>query len=113
MHDGHRMRLKERFLKEGLDSFSEVQVLELALFYCIPRKDTNPIAHALLAHFGGLSQVLEAPVEELMRIPGMGETSAAFLHQRRFIKSFRRLALDGQSRAHGVLHRASRRQSEG
>ena len=52
------MRLKERFLKEGLDSFSEVQVLELALFYCIPRKDTNPIAHALLEHFGGLSQVL-------------------------------------------------------
>lgn len=79
MHDGHRMRLKERFLKEGLDGFSEVQVLELALFYCIPRKDTNPIAHALLEHFGGLSQVLEAPVEELKRIPGMGEASATFL----------------------------------
>ena len=79
MHDGHRNRLKERFLKEGLDGFSEIQVLELVLFYCIPRKDTNPIAHALLEHFGGLSQVLEAPVEELKRIPGMGESSAAFL----------------------------------
>ena len=79
MHDGHRNRLKERFLKEGLDGFSEIQVLELVLFYCIPRKDTNPIAHALLEHFGGFSQVLEAPVEELKRIPGMGESSAAFL----------------------------------
>ena len=80
IHDGHRARLKERFLKEGLDSFSEIQVLELALYYCIPRKDTNPIAHALLDHFGGLSQVLEAPVEELKQIPGMGEASASYLH---------------------------------
>ncbi len=80
IHDGHRSRLKERFQNQGLDGFTEVQVLELALFYCIPRKDTNPIAHALLEHFGGLSQVLEAPVEELKRIPGMGESSASFLH---------------------------------
>ena len=80
IHEGHRLRLKERFLSEGLDGFSEIQVLELALFYCIPRKDTNPIAHALLDHFGGLSQVLEAPVEELKRVPGMGESSAAYLH---------------------------------
>ena len=80
IHDGHRSRLKERFQNQGLDGFTEVQVLELALFYCIPRKDTNPIAHALLEHFGGLSQVLEAPGEELKRIPGMGESSASFLH---------------------------------
>jgi len=60
IHEGHRQRLKERFRSEGLDSFTDVQVLELALFYCIPRKDTNPIAHRLLDHFGGLSQVLEA-----------------------------------------------------
>ena len=78
-HDGHRQRLKERFLEEGLDGFTQIQALELALFYCIPRKDTNPIAHELLEHFGGLSQVLEAPVEELARVPGMGESSAAFL----------------------------------
>ena len=80
IHDGHRSRLKERFQNQGLDGFTEVQVLELALFYCIPRKDTNPIAHALLEHFGGRSQGLEAPVEELKRIPGMGESSASFLH---------------------------------
>ena len=79
IHDGHRQRLKERFLRGGLDNFTDVQVLELALFYCIPRKDTNPIAHALLAHFGSLSQVLEASVEELQKVPGIGENTAIYL----------------------------------
>ncbi len=80
IHDGHRQRLKERFLQDGLDNFTQVQVLELLLFYCIPRQDTNPIAHALLERFETLSQVLEAPVEELEKIPGMGRSAATFLH---------------------------------
>ena len=80
VHEGHRERLRKRFLEEGLDHFSDIQALELALFYCIPRKDTNPIAHALLDRFGSLAQVLEAPGEELKKVPGMGESSAAFLH---------------------------------
>lgn len=79
IHEGHRQRLKERFRRSGLDNFTDVQVLELALFYCIPRKDTNPIAHALLEHFGSLSQVLEAPVEELRKVPGIGENTALYL----------------------------------
>lgn len=79
MHDGHRQRLKELFEKEGLDNFHEVQVLELLLFYCIPRQDTNPIAHRLLERFGRLSQVLEAPVSELEKVEGMGKHSALFL----------------------------------
>ena len=80
IHDGHRQRLKKRFLEEGLDGFTDIQVLELLLFYCIPRKDTNPIAHGLLDYFGSLSQVLEAPVEELQKVEGVGETAATFLH---------------------------------
>ena len=80
MHDGHRQRLKERFRSEGLDNFDEVQVLELLLFYCIPRQDTNPLAHRLLDHFGSLAQVLEAPIGELEKIPGMGQGAATFLH---------------------------------
>lgn len=80
IHAGHRQRMKDRFLSEGLDHFSDVQALELALFYCIPRKDTNPIAHGLLDRFGSFSQVLEAPVEELAKVPGMGESAAVFLH---------------------------------
>ena len=80
IHDGHRQRLKERFRSEGLDNFDELQVLELLLFYCIPRQDTNPIAHRLLDHFGSLAQVLEAPVGELEKIPGLGPNAAMFLH---------------------------------
>ena len=79
IHDGHRERMKERFRTEGLDNFTEIQVLELLLFYCIPRKDTNPISHALLDRFGSLSQVLEAPISELERVPGIGESAATFL----------------------------------
>lgn len=80
VHDGHRQRLKERFRREGLDGFTEVQVLELLLFSCIPRRDTNPIAHALIDRYGSFSQVMEAPVEELMKVPGVGESTAVFLH---------------------------------
>lgn len=80
VHDGHRQRLKERFCKEGLDNFDEHQVLELLLFYCIPRMDTNPIAHALLNRFGSLAQVLEAPVEELEKVPGIGHNEIGRAH---------------------------------
>ena len=79
LHGGHRERLKKRFLEEGLEHFDEHQVLELLLFYCIPRQDTNPIAHALLEHFGSLSQVIEAAPSELKKVTGMGEASATFL----------------------------------
>lgn len=79
VHEGHRERLRQRFLAEGLDQFTDVQVLEILLFYCIARRDTNPIAHALLDHFGSLSQVLEAPVEELCKVEGIGENTAVFL----------------------------------
>lgn len=79
IHDGHRERVKNRFRKEGLDNFDEIHVLELALFYCVARKDTNPLAHALLDHFGSLTQVMEAPVEELVKVPGIGENTATFI----------------------------------
>ena len=79
MHSGHRERLRNRFLKEGLDNFEQVNALELLLFYCIPRKDTNELAHALLDHFGSFSQVLDATPEELMAVPGIGENTATFL----------------------------------
>lgn len=79
IHDGHRQRLKERFLREGLDHFDELYVLELLLFYCIPRKDTNPIAHNLLEHFGSLTNVFEATVEELQKVPGISQNTAIFL----------------------------------
>ena len=79
MHEGHRARVRKRFREEGLDHFSDVQVLELLLFYVIPRADTNALAHGLLAHFGSLPQVLEASVEDLCKVPGIGENAALFL----------------------------------
>ena len=79
IHDGHRQRLRNRFLNEGLDNFEQLQVLELLLFYCIPRQDTNPIAHRLLNHFGSLAQVLEATPEELKKVEGVGDAVATFL----------------------------------
>lgn len=79
IHTGHRQRLKDRFRREGLDNFDELYVLELLLYYCIPRIDTNPLAHRLLDHFGSLTAVLDASVEELEKVDGMGENAATFL----------------------------------
>lgn len=71
--------MRSRFLSEGLDAFDEHQILELLLFYSIPRRDTNPIAHDLLTTFGGLHQVFDAPVQALMEVGNIGESSAALL----------------------------------
>ncbi|MGN0976813.1 MAG: RadC family protein [Faecousia sp.] len=79
IHEGHRDRLKQRFLEEGLDNFTDIQALELLLFYAIPRRDTNPIAHALLDRFGSLSQVLDANVEELKKVHGVSDHAAVLL----------------------------------
>ena len=79
VHDGHRQRLKDRYLRDGLDNFEEHQVLELLLFYSIPRRDTNTLAHDLINRFGSLSRVLEAPLEELTEIPGITPNGATLL----------------------------------
>ncbi len=73
IHKGHRQRLKDRFLRDGLDNFEEHQVLELLLFYGIPQRDTNPIAHDLMVRFGSLSRVLEATPEELAEVSFVGD----------------------------------------
>ncbi len=79
MHEGHRQRLKQRFLEEGLTSFQDHEVLELLLFYAIPQGDTNPIAHKLLEKFSSISGVFGASVEELCTVKGIKEHSAVFL----------------------------------
>ena len=79
IHKDHRARMKKRFREYGLDSFTEIQVLELLLFYVIPRKDTNPIAHRLLQQFGSFAQVMDAPIEELEKVEGIGKEAALLL----------------------------------
>lgn len=75
-HSGHRDRLRAEFLARP-ESFPDHKVLELLLFYALPRQDTNPVAHALMERFGTLEGVLDAPVEALAKVKGMGERSAA------------------------------------
>lgn len=80
MHIGHRERLKKRFLAEGIDNFEPHAVLEMILFYSVPRRDTNPIAHNLLNYFGGsLINVFDAPIEELMKVDGVGLNTATLI----------------------------------
>ncbi|MDL2235001.1 DNA repair protein RadC [Christensenellaceae bacterium OttesenSCG-928-L17] len=79
MHEGHRERLRERYISSGLTAFADHEILELLLSYAIARKDTNPIAHQLLNRFGSLSNVMHAEIKELMQIPGIGERAAVYL----------------------------------
>lgn len=76
VHNGHRERLKKRFAEHGLDAFSDIEALEMLLFYALPRRDTNELAHALLGRFGSYRAVLEADATELTQVPGVGENAA-------------------------------------
>lgn len=91
IHKQHRKRLKEQFRKSGLDGLTDIQVLELLLFYCIPRADTNPIAHDLLKRFGSLSEVLDAPPQELEKVGGIGPGAADFLKLIRELDRYREM----------------------
>lgn len=79
VHDGHRARLREKFTEHGLETFNDVNALELLLFYSVPRKDTNELAHRLIQHFGSLSEVFNASVEELTEVQGISYNSAVLI----------------------------------
>ena len=78
-HANHRERVRNRFRAEGLDSFEEHQILEMLLFYGIPRIDTNEIAHRLIAKFGSFRGVMDAEYEELLEVEGIGEQAATLI----------------------------------
>ena len=78
-HLGHRARLRDKFLKNGAAALHDYELLELLLFYAVPRRDTKPLARALLARFGSLAAVLCATPEELRGVKGMSEASAALV----------------------------------
>lgn len=79
LHNGHRARMKRRFATGGLASFEQHEIIEMLLFFGVPRKDTNPLAHRLIKEFGSMNAVLDAPQEELLRIDGVTENVAALL----------------------------------
>ena len=91
IHAGHRRRLKARFEAEGLEHFSDINVLELLLFYARARGDVNPLAHRLLEAFGSLKGVLEATVDQLCSVEGVGEETATLLSL--MVPMFRRYEL--------------------
>ena len=76
LHDGHRDRLREKFIRHGLSSLEPHEVVELMLYAAVPRKDMNPLAHELLEGFGSFPALLDAPIEELMKYKGIGRGSA-------------------------------------
>ena len=79
IHDGHREKMRRRFQETGLEGFADHEALELLLYYAIPRRDTNELAHRLLARYGSLSALLQAPIEDLRRVEGVGESAAVLL----------------------------------
>lgn len=96
VHEGHRERLRGRFLEDGLENFYDHNILELLLFYSIPVKDTNKEAHNLMNRFGSLSEVFDADYEELCRVDGIGERSATLI--KLMPELFRRYELDKLNR---------------
>ncbi|MDD2401931.1 MAG: DNA repair protein RadC [Clostridia bacterium] len=76
IHAGHRQRVKERFLSEGLDGFQDHEVLELLLFYCIPMKDTNELVHKMISKFGTLAELFDADPRDISKKCGVSENTA-------------------------------------
>ena len=79
IHNGHRDRMRERFLASGGEGFADHELLEMLLYYAIPRRDTNEIAHELIEECGSLSAVLEASPARLSRVPYVKENTTLYL----------------------------------
>lgn len=79
IHSGHRKRVKANVIKNGFSQLEEHKLLELMLFYSIPRDDTNELAHRLIDEFGSLEDVFRANVEQLKKVDGVGENTAVMI----------------------------------
>lgn len=79
IHSGHRQKVRERYYENGLAGMPDHNILEFLLFFGIPQKDTNEMAHELIDRFGSFSGVLEAKRSDLLDVKGMTETAACLL----------------------------------
>jgi DNA repair protein RadC len=77
--DGHRARLRARFLSGGADAVAEHELIEMVLFLALPRRDTKPVARALLSRFGSFAGAISASVPDLLAVEGLGESGVAGL----------------------------------
>lgn len=100
LHAGHRERVKQRFLSEGLDHFEEHEILELLLYFGIPQRDTNEPAHRLLERFGSFAQVFAADYDQLRTVPGMTVSAALLL---RMVPQLSRRYLEAVSDSADIL----------
>lgn len=79
IHSGHRKRVKANVIKNGFSQLEEHKLLELMLFYSIPREDTNELAHKLINEFGSFEDVFKADIEQLKRVDGVGDNTAIMI----------------------------------
>ena len=79
IHKDHRSRLKNQFLSNGGETLTDIQILELLLFFSIPQKDTNPLAHELINRFGSVKDVLFADTEALTSVSGIKDNTATLI----------------------------------
>lgn len=79
LHDGHRDRLRQRFLAEGGGNFQDHELLEMLLFYAVPRANTNPLAHRMIEEFGSLSMLLDADPYDIARVCKVKESTGILI----------------------------------
>ncbi len=79
LHKGHRQRLLKKYVENGINSLEEHEILEVLLFFVFSRCNTNEIGHELIKRFGSVENVLNAPIDEISKIKGIGESSAVLL----------------------------------
>jgi len=97
---GHRERLKARFRETGSETLADYELLELLLFQSVPRRDTKPLAKALLTRFGSFSEVLAAPEAQLLEVPGVGE---GVVHHLKVVKAVAQRFARDQIKARALL----------
>lgn len=89
-HKDHRKRVRKKYIQNGIEVFHLHEAVEMLLFYAVPRKDTNELAHHLLNKFGSISSLLDAPLD-LLKKAGLSENGAVFI---KLIPEFARLYID-------------------
>jgi len=111
LHEGHRDRMRERVLRDGIDGLQDHEALEVLLYPVVPRKDTNGLAHRLIRHFGSLAGVYDAPIGELQKVDGISANAAFSIstltgHYRKYAqsRSRNRVVLNNEARMIEVMH---------